>query len=251
MAESVERYVERIGEGDSLVFFEVKLWCFLLLMICYNSMHMIELFLTSEVQAVAEDIYKKISKGSGKLHTAYIITPIERGHEEDDLGWHKKNKESMMTAGFDIFEYSITGKNVENLQSDLGNADVIYVEGGSLVHMMNQARISGFDSFIREFVEKGGKYIGTSTGSFIMAEDTAPGLVLETYLEDNFNPKGIGLVNFLVMPHWGTKDFKESYEQMPRHAYTMTTPMIILTDTQYVWVKDKSFQIIDTLSPGC
>jgi dipeptidase E len=194
---------------------------------------------------VAEDISKKIKTGSGHLRTAYITTPTEKGLEGDDLEWSKQNQASMKKAGFDIFEYSITGKNIGELKQDLGTADVIYVEGGSLVHMMNQVRLSGFDSFIREFIEQGGVYIGTSTGSFIAAEDTAPGLSLETYREDNFDAKGIGLVNFLVMPHWGTDTFKESYRKMPRDAYQMKVPMIILTDTQYVWVKDDFLQVVD------
>ena len=206
---------------------------------------MIELFLTSEVNIVARDISKKINTKSGKKRTAYITTPIEKGHEQDDLAWHKQNKKSMTEAGFEIFEYTITGKNLEDLKKDLGGVDVVYVEGGSLVHMMNQTRLSGFDVFIRQFVENGGIYIGTSTGSFIAAEDTAPGLSLENYFEENFDTRGIGLVNFLVMPHWGNDDFKKNYEKIPRDAYNMTTPMIILTNTQYVWVKGDSIQIID------
>jgi dipeptidase E len=204
-----------------------------------------QLFLTSEVNLVARNISKKIKTKSGNLRTAYITTPIEKGHEGDDLEWSKQNQASMIKAGFDTFEYSITGKNLEELKQDLKNIDVVYVEGGSLVHMMNQVRLSGFDLFIREFIEGGGIYIGTSTGSFIAAEDTAPGLSLETYREDNFDSRGMGLVNFLVMPHWGTDTFRESYQKMPLDAYGMKVPMIILTDSQYVWVRDDSMQIID------
>jgi len=204
-----------------------------------------ELFLTSEINLVASDISKKIKTKSGNLRTAYIITPVEKGYEKNDLKWSKQNQASMIKAGFDIFEYSITNKKLDELKRDLNDVDVIYVEGGSLVYMMNQVRLSGFDIFIREFVKKGGVYIGTSTGSFIMAEDTAPGLSLEVYLENNFDTKGIGLVNFLVMPHWGTSEFKESYQKMLFDAYDMKVPMIVLTDTQYVWVKNDSIQIID------
>lgn len=204
-----------------------------------------ELFLTSEVNLVAADIRKKIKTKSGNLRTAYVTTPTEKGHDGDDLEWSKQNKASMVKVGFDIFEYSITGKKIEELKQDLSGVDVIYVEGGSLVHMMNQARLSGFDVYIHKFIEDGGVYIGTSTGSFIAAEDTAPGLSLEVYLEGGFNTKGIGLVNFLVMPHWGTDTFKESYLKMPQDAYDMKVPMIILTDTQYVWVSGESMQIID------
>lgn len=206
---------------------------------------MIELFLTSDVNSVAANISKKIKTRTRKKRTAFITTPLEKGHEGDDLQWHKQNKEALTKEGFDIFEYTITGKKLEDLKRDLKDIDIVYVEGGSLVHMMNQTRSSGFDIFIRDFVENGGKYIGTSTGSFITAEETAPGLCLETYLEENFNTKGIGLVNFLVMPHWGSDEFRESYKNMPDRAYNMSTPMIVLTNTQYVWVKDDSIQIVD------
>ncbi|HEY9584103.1 MAG TPA: Type 1 glutamine amidotransferase-like domain-containing protein [Candidatus Paceibacterota bacterium] len=203
-----------------------------------------QLFLTSEVSLVAKDISKKIKTRSGNLKTAYITTPLEKGHEQDDLMWHEQNKETMKEVGFDIFEYTITSKNLQDLERDLSDVDVIYVEGGSLVHMLNQSRLSGFDNFIKKFTESGNPYIGTSTGSFIVAPDTEAGLSLENYIEDNFNTKGIGLVNFLVMPHWGTNDFKNHYKTMPETMYQTKTPMIILSDNQYVWVKDNSFEII-------
>jgi peptidase E len=201
-----------------------------------------QLFLTSEVASVAADIARNIV---GPKRTAFITTPLERGHEDDDLQWHRDNKTSMQEAGFEIFEYTITGKTRDDLEHDFAEADVIYVEGGSLVWMMNQARSTGFDDFIREFVNKGGIYIGTSTGSFIAAEDTAPGLELENYFEEDFDTRGIGLVNFLVMPHWGTEDFRESYGKLPGFAYAMKTPMVVLNDKQYVWVQGETFSIVD------
>ncbi|MFA6601565.1 MAG: Type 1 glutamine amidotransferase-like domain-containing protein [Candidatus Paceibacterota bacterium] len=203
-----------------------------------------QLFLTSEINLVAQDIKNKIKTKSGKFKTAYITTPIERGHDNDDLEWHRQNKKSMIDAGFDVFEYTITNKNANDFQNDLGDADIIYVEGGSLVYMLNQARKTGFDVFLRKFTEEGNPYIGTSTGSFIASIDTEAGLSLENYFEDNFDHTGFGFVNFLVMPHWGTKDFKVHYETMPKTTYKTKTPMIILTDNQYVWVKDNSFEII-------
>ncbi len=204
-----------------------------------------QLFLTSEVNLVAQDISKKITTKTGNLKTAFITTPTEKGHEQDDLQWSKDNQSSMRNAGFDIFEYTITNKNLEELKKDLGECDVVYVEGGSLIHMMNQVRRTGFDKFIVDFLEKGGVYVGTSTGSFIAAKDTAPGISLEFYLEDNFNTQGIGLVNFLVMPHWGADVFKECYEKMPKFAYHMSVPMVVLNDSQYVWVKGENMQIVD------
>ena len=144
-----------------------------------------------------------------------------------------------------IDRYTITGKTYEQIDKDLSAVDVIYVEGGSLVFMLNQARITGFDRFISDFVARGGVYIGTSTGSFIAAKDTAPGLPLEVHLEEDFDSKGIGLVNFLLMPHWGTDSFRDAYKNVPSFAYEMKVPLIVLNDKQYVWVLGDSFQIVD------
>jgi len=202
-----------------------------------------QLFLTSEVNSVAADIGRKLTTVTGKRRTAFITTPLERGCD-DDLGWHYDNKAALKSAGFDIFDYTITGKQPAEINRDLAEVDVIYVEGGSLVHMLNEARASGFDDFVRAFVSGGKPYIGTSTGSFIAAPDTRAGLPLEEYLEDDFDTKGFGLVNFLVMPHWGTDEFKDSYRRVPLEAYTTTTPMVTLTNRQYAWVKGESLQII-------
>ncbi len=203
-----------------------------------------QLFLTSEVNLVAKDIINKIETKSGKFRTAYIITPIEKGHANDDLEWHVENKKSMLEAGFDIFEYTITNKNINDFNDDLSDVDIIYVEGGSLTHMLRQVKVTGFDKFIVDFVDSGKPYIGTSTGSFIASTDTEAGLSLENHFENDFNPEGIGLVNFLVMPHWGTEDFREHYLKMPSIAYQTKTPMIILNDNQYVWVQGNKFEIV-------
>lgn len=204
-----------------------------------------QLFLTSEVADVAHDISAKIKTLSGRLITAYITTPMERGHDGDDLAWHHNNRASMQRAGFETFEYTITGKTYEQICKDLSAVDVIYVEGGSLVFMLNQARIAGFDRFVSDFVARGGVYIGTSTGSLIAAKDTAPGLPLEGDWEEDFDSRGIGLVNFLLMPHWGKDTFRDTYKNVPSFAYEMKVPLIALNDKQYVWVLGDSFQIVD------
>ena len=159
-------------------------------------------------------------------------------------------KELFLTSDVNLAAKDISQKihtKTGNMRTAFITTPIEKEEGDLEWHEQNKTSMAnaGFDIFIREFIENGGKYIGTSTGSFIMAEDTAPGLSLETYLENDFDTKGIGLVNFLVMPHWGSSEFKESYEKMPHKAYNMTTSMIVLTNTQYVWVRGDSVQIVD------
>ncbi len=203
-----------------------------------------QLFLTSDVADVAADIAQKIQTKSGALKTAYITTALERGHDDDDLAWHKYNKQSMEDAGFDVFEYTITGKSIEEMRADLTSVDVVYVEGGSLVWMLQQVRETGFDVLVKEMINAGTPYIGTSTGSFIMAPDTEAGLALENYFEADFDSKGLGVVNFLLMPHWGTDDFADQYPTVATEYYHTSTPMITITDKSYVWVQDDQCKLV-------
>ena len=60
---------------------------------------------------------------------------------------------------------------------------------------------------------------------------------------------GYNLVNFCVLPHWGSEHFKESYltnnlDSMYKSKY----PQIALNDDQYVEVVDDHFRIIDMRS---
>lgn len=204
-----------------------------------------QLFLTSSVHLVAKDISNKIKTKTGNLRTAYITTPIEKSHE-NDLSWHEDNKKSLKENGFDIFEYTITGKSLQQINHDLEDIDVLYVEGGSFIHMMNQVRAVSFDKFIDKFVEAGKPYIGTSTGSIICSPDMKALVSIEEYVEDGFDSTGLGLVNFLLMPHWGSSFFQDGYKKIPIEAYTTVVPMITINDFQYVYVNGKDMQIINT-----
>ncbi len=69
-----------------------------------------KLFLTSSVHAVAHDITKKVNLSKAKK-LVFIDTAAEI--EEGDKTWLKNDRQALMDAGFEVDDYSITGKSVK------------------------------------------------------------------------------------------------------------------------------------------
>lgn len=204
-----------------------------------------ELFLTSSIHAVAHDIVKKVDLSkANKL--VFIDTASEPKGEREDLGWQKIDRQVLVDAGFVVSDYTITGKSRSQLATDLEVFDYIYLSGGDTFYLLEQSQKSGFVSLIRELtLEKGKIYIGTSAGSLIAGPKLLdyhgdPGATLAdrtTY----------GLVNFTLVPHWGSEDFREKYlgGRMQMVYKEDQVPLVLLTDSQYVHVQDGRMEIID------
>ena len=96
-------------------------------------------------------------------------------------------------------------------------------------------------------LKKGKTYIGTSAGSIIA------GPRLPVYLLDDDKSvkveglKGYGFVNFTLLPHWGSEDFKERYlgERLKIVYKDDQVPLLLLTDNQYVHVQNDQIKIVD------
>jgi len=203
------------------------------------------LYLTSAVSFVAKDIAKHIGKVKG-LKLAFINTPAEL--EKKDLEWQDDDRNSLVEVGFDIFDYTITDKTKEQIKNDLSVADVIYISGGNQFYLLEKIQQTDCADVIRDYVAKGKIYIGTSAGSMI-----AGGNQLCGYRPDLMKGvgklkdyQGLGLVDFIVFPHWGSKDFEEKYFGFRlKHSYTEKDKVILLTNYQYVKVEGDMYRVID------
>jgi dipeptidase E len=162
--------------------------------------------------------------------------------------WLQNDRKSLVKAGFVVSDYTITGKSKKQLKTDLDGFDYIYLSGGNTAYLLQQSQRSGFSELIKELVEEGKVYIGTSAGSIIA------GPKLPDYFSDEEtgleNKNGYGFVNFTIVPHWGSEDFKERYlgERLKIAYKKNQVPLLLLTDNQYVHVQDSQIKIIDIRS---
>lgn len=202
------------------------------------------LFLTSSGSAVTQDIADTIGTKARGMRLAFITTAAEV--EKGDKGWLRKDKSALTDAGFDVFDYTLTGKTGRELRRDLSGIDVAFLEGGNQFYLLQQIQQSGFVPIIRDLVRKGVIYIGSSAGSQVAGPDLYP-----TYRPDHAKEapllkgyEGIGLVDFVIFPHWGSDHFRDLYlNHRLVHAYTTKHKIILLTDSQYVRVKGEMYRI--------
>lgn len=205
------------------------------------------LFLTSSVTYVAKDLVKRIENHKG-MRLVFITTPVEI--EDGNLEWLGKDRQSLIDVGFLITDYTITNKTKEEIEKDLQRFDVIYVSGGNTWYLLAKIQESNCAEVFRKLVSNGKIYIGTSAGSIIAGPSVYPAYSIENQekASDLKDYTALNLVNFVVYPHWGSKDSKDKYlNQRLEHAYnTCKDPIIILNDNQYVIVEGDSYKIIDT-----
>jgi len=204
-----------------------------------------ELFLTSSAHIVAYDIAQKVDLSkANKL--VFINTAAET--EEEDRTWLENDRQALVDAGFIVSDYSITDKKRNQLETDLNGFDYIYLSGGDTPYLLQQSQKSGFISLIRELIQNKGKiYIGTSTGSIIAGPKIPDYLTDESEDIELGGLEGYGLVNFTIVPHWGSENFKERYlSKRLKIAYEKySEPLILLRDNQYVHVRDDQIIIVD------
>jgi len=200
------------------------------------------LFLASAVNEVADDIAKKIDCRGLKL--AFILTASEV--EKGDLWWMRADREALTGMGFDVFDYTLTNKTKDNVKKDLEKADVLFFSGGNTFYLLQKIQESDSAEIIKNLVESGKIYIGSSAGSLVAGPDIYPvrfadDIKMAPKLKDY---KGFGLVDFMVLPHWGHEDFKKAYlGGLIKSIYNNEHKTILLTNYQYVEVNEDTYKI--------
>ena len=204
-----------------------------------------QLFLTSSVHAVAHDIAKRLDLTTSN-ELVFITTPVEP--EIGDKTWLKNDRQALVNVGFKVTDYTITDKTIDQLKKDLKGFNYIYVSGGNTLYFLRQAQKSGFISLIKDFVNKEGKiYIGTSAGSIITGPKCPDYLLSKEEVLDIENQKGFELVNFTILPHWGSESFRDKYlsDRLTIAYKNNQVPLLLLNDNQYVYVQGDKFEIVD------
>lgn len=207
---------------------------------------MSELYLTSSANFVAQSIATQMG-GVPRNSLVFITTATEV--EEGDLTWLDDDRNALIDAGFDVTDYTITHKTEAQLVEDLSDYDTICLSGGNTFYLLEKIQQSGFKQVVHDLVTEGTIYIGTSAGSVVAGPDIYPTYKIDS-LEKAPNLQGhtgLELVDFVVLPHWGSSHFKDLYlNHRLEHTYTNDHKLILLTDHQYIHVQGDYYRIIDT-----
>jgi dipeptidase E len=202
------------------------------------------IFLTSSVNRVASSIAQKIGK-INKMKLLYIYTAAEKKLGEK---WQEYDKRSLEKAGFEVISYTITGKTKETIKKDVAAVGAIYIGGGNTFYLLEKIQKARCAKVFQEAIKAGKIFIGTSAGSIVAGPDIYPAYRLDRVSEAPGlkGYKGLGLVDFVVLPHWGSEHFKNLYlKQRLSHNYNTKNKLVLLNDYQYIQVEGDWSKLVD------
>lgn len=203
------------------------------------------IFLTSSVNFVASDIAKRIG-GAKNKKLLYIYTACEKKLGEP---WQIADRQALVKAGFKVIDYTITGKTAATIKKDIQKVVAIYIGGGNTFYLLQQLQLTKSLAVFREAVKAGKIYIGTSAGSIVAGPDIYPSYRLDRAKEAPKlkGYKGLGLVDFVVLPHWGMEGHhKELYlNQRMAHNYNTKNKLILLNDYQYIQIENDWYRMLE------
>lgn len=203
------------------------------------------MFLTSSVSRVASDIAHRLGETAGK-RLVFITTASEP--YTVDLEWRENDRKALVDAGFNVTDYTLTDKTSQQVASDLKQFDIIHIEGGNTYYLLQKIHESNCASVIVDLVTDGVPFIGCSAGSIVAGPDIYP--IRHTDPLKEFRKlnsyEGLGLVDFIILPHWGQPHCKDLYlGSRIKFNYNEDHKLVFLTDNQYIYVEDEWMKLID------
>lgn len=207
-----------------------------------------KLLLTSgglENSTMINALRELVSKDFGDAKLVFI--PTAANMEEGDKWWLIEDLSKCKKLGFkevDIVDIAAVSREV--WQPRLEKSDVIMVGGGNTSYLMSQIRKSGLAAVLPALLETR-VYVGISAGSMVTApklkQKEMQRLYEEPIVDDDTN-EGLGLVDFLVVPHMNSPHFPRAAELIDEVAKGIDMPMYAIDDQTAIKVVDGKTEVV-------
>ncbi|HEX9804228.1 MAG TPA: Type 1 glutamine amidotransferase-like domain-containing protein [Candidatus Dojkabacteria bacterium] len=197
-----------------------------------------KLFLASEAKN-PESVPKmeKFIGGFEGKSAAYIPTAA---NGEGYGSWHDSRSLKLAREVFQTVEVVEIERYKEiDIFEMLSGKDVIWVAGGSASFLAYWLIRSGLNERIKEYLEKGAYYVGSSAGSMITTKDQtlSTWYIGEEEKGADLLP-GLDLVDFSIYPH-----YKDEYlEEIKK--YSGSTKIYLLKDGEAITVVDGEVRVL-------
>ncbi len=206
-----------------------------------------EIFLTSQASKVLSDICNNLRKRPQEYPVAFVTTA---SNPYEDAWWMREDREKLVELGFRVSDVDIAGKTLDQLEKEFADVNIIFVAGGNTFYLLEKTKESGFDKLIKEMSKKDIIYIGSSAGSVILAPDIEPSKYFDEREGTNLeNTEGLGLIDFVPLPHYGNEKSKELNDKVLAEYGGWKYKIVPMTDTQYRYVKENDIRLYDVSKP--
>lgn len=182
-------------------------------------------------------------KSFQELKVAFIPTAA---NVYEDKWFVERDREILQQAGVHYIEFDIAGKTKNEVRSALDGMDVAIVEGGNTFYLLEKVRVSGFDAVIKDLIDQGVIYVGSSAGAVLACPNIAPVKYFDNPADapNLKNYEGLNFVDFVILPHYEPDKQDENYIKAIIDCKKLELPYQLLTNGQSIIVEGDSWKIV-------
>ncbi len=192
-----------------------------------------KIILASDLSFLLKYGYDLTGISKSEIKIGYVATASKGSRDKTFL---EKVKNAMRENHIFFEEIDIEGKNKDEILNFFKNKNVVHVEGGNTFYLLKAIRESGFAEILKELLNEGKVYIGTSAGAYIMCP---------TIEVANWNETGrdrFGLTDFTALnyvPFVLKVHYKDETENLVKEKMkTLKYPLRILKDGEGILVEN-------------
>lgn len=176
------------------------------------------------------------------LEIAKILYITTGSNKVKDDSFVKRHLERVAERNLNYTSYDIKGKTEAEISKTLDNHDIIHMEGGNTFYILKTIQETNFETILREKLNNGLNYIGTSAGSYVVT----PSIITATWNDRGFDRcgledfAGMNFVPFVLKAHY-TNERKET---ILNNTKDLRWPLRILNDYQAFAVNNQEVKFI-------
>ncbi|MFA6386204.1 MAG: Type 1 glutamine amidotransferase-like domain-containing protein [Candidatus Paceibacterota bacterium] len=195
-----------------------------------------KLILSSDGSFLLKYGYEQTGISKDQMRIGYITTASKKARNKDFM---ENFKISIEKEKYNFEEIDIEGKTEIELREFFKDKNVIHIEGGNTFYLLKIIRETGFAVILKDLINEGKVYIGTSAGSYI----TCPNIEVSDWDKTGRDRFGItdftalALVPFVLKVHYKDEQEIETRENSKLLKY----PIRILRDGQGIIVEDGKY----------
>jgi peptidase E len=134
-------------------------------------------------------------EGSEKYVAKIVeVNPVEQAKRDE---WGKNHKAKFTEKGYEVV-YVDLKKNPKEVREALEHADIIEVGGGDVNYLLDWAKIAGLDKYLKNILDRGVIYVGTSAGAMLPQPDIGFTWWEPKKKWEGTDHVGLGIVDFIT-----------------------------------------------------
>ena len=163
--------------------------------------------------------------------------------------WVNKDYKAFVKYGFQVTKCDLRPLTGLEFENKLHRYDILHICGGSAIYILDLLKKRGMHIVIKDALNGGLIYTGTSAGSMIMAPDISFCADDEDEREAQMvgkvkDLKGLGLVPYYLMCHCQDKYYVPSTKRAMNRLPKNKLPILFLNDGQAVWHHNSQMEIV-------